>query len=261
MITGSGFGVHDRDWIDRNIPPGRDMCIREITDNYSVLNLCGPCSRRILEKVTESDVSNATFPYLTFQDIEIDGLPVKAVRLSYTGELGWELYMENEYALKVYRKLFEVGQEYRITNAGYRALDSLRMENGYLYWSGEISPYVNPHETGLSYRINSRKEQFVGRKALQKIANNGVKRKLYCFSYNGFVPLYGGEPLLCEDEVISSTLSGGYGHSVGKSICYAFLPADQVTNQHFQLETVQGTISIESHEKALYSESNIRVRE
>ena len=260
LITGSGFGVHDRDWIDRNIPPGHDMRIREITDNYSVLNLCGPRSRKILEKVTESDVSNATFPYLTFQDLELDGFSVKAARLSYTGELGWELYMKNEYALKVYRKLFEAGQKYGITNAGYRALDSLRMENGYLYWSGEISPYINPFETGLSYRINFSKEQFVGRKALQKIANDGVKRKLYCFSYRGFVPLYGGEPLLCEDEVISSTLSGGYGHTVGKSICYAFLPADQDTNQHIQLETIQGTISIKPHEKALYSKVNIRVR-
>ena len=260
LITGSGFGVHDRDWIDRNIPPGHDMRIREITDNYSVLNLCGPRSRRILEKVTESDVSNATFPYLTFQDLELDGFSVKAARLSYTGELGWELYMKNEYALKVYRRLFEAGQKFGITNAGYRALDSLRMENGYLYWSGEISPYINPFETGLSYRINFSKEQFVGRKALQKIANDGVKRKLYCFSYRGFVPLYGGEPLLCEDEVISSTLSGGYGHTVGKSICYAFLPADQDTNQHIQLETIQGTISIKPHEKALYSKVNIRVR-
>ena len=129
-----------------------------------------------------------------------------------------------------------------------------------MYWSGEISPYINPFETGLSYRINFSKEQFVGRKALQKIANDGVKRKLYCFSYRGFVPLYGGEPLLCEDEVISSTLSGGYGHTVGKSICYAFLPADQDTNQHIQLETIQGTISIKPHEKALYSKVNIRVR-
>ena len=236
------------------------MRIREITDNYSVLNLCGPRSRKILEKITESDVSNASFPYLTFQDLELDGFSVKAARLSYTGELGWELYMKNEYALKVYRKLFEAGQEYGITNAGYRALDSLRMENGYLYWSGEISPYINPFETGLSYRINFSKEQFVGRKALQNIANDGVKRKLYCFSYRGFVPLYGGEPLLCEDEVISSTLSGGYGHTVGKSICYAFLPADQDTNQHIQLETIQGTISIKPHEKALYSKANIRVR-
>ncbi len=260
LITGSGFGVHDRDWIDRNIPPGHDVRIREITDNYSVLNLCGPRSRKILEKITESDVSNASFPYLTFQDLELDGFSVKAARLSYTGELGWELYMKNEYALKVYRKLFEAGQEYGITNAGYRALDSLRMENGYLYWSGEISPYINPFETGLSYRINFSKEQFVGRKALQNIANDGVKRKLYCFSYRGFVPLYGGEPLLCEDEVISSTLSGGYGHTVGKSICYAFLPADQDTNQHIQLETIQGTISIKPHEKALYSKVNIRVR-
>ena len=260
LITGSGFGVHDRDWIDRNIPPGHDVRIREITDNYSVLNLCGPRSRKILEKITESDVSNASFPYLTFQDLELDGFSVKAARLSYTGELGWELYMKNEYALKVYRKLYEAGQEYGITNAGYRALDSLRMENGYLYWSGEISPYINPFETGLSYRINFSKEQFVGRKALQNIANDGVKRKLYCFSYRGFVPLYGGEPLLCEDEVISSTLSGGYGHTVGKSICYAFLPADQDTNQHIQLETIQGTISIKPHEKALYSKVNIRVR-
>ncbi len=259
LITGSGFGVHDRDWIDRNIPPGHDMHIRDITDDFSVLNLSGPCSRRILEKLTKIDISNAAFPYLTLRDIKFDGLPVKAARLSYTGELGWELYMEYEIALKVYRKLLEAGKEFGITNAGYRALDSLRLENGYLYWSGEISPYINPYETGLSFRINFRKEQFIGRKALSEIANDGVNRKLYCFSYDGYVPLYGGEPLLYQDKVISSTLSGGYGHSVEKSICYAFLPVDQVTNQHFQLETVQGAISIKLHEKPLYSKAKIRV--
>ena len=260
LITGSGFGEHDRDWIERSIPSGHQMHIRDITDQFAVINLCGPNSRDVLEKVSTSDVSRLAFPYLTSKGIDIDGCAVRAARLSYTGELGWELYMSNDQALRVYRALLEAGAELHITNAGYRALDSLRMENGYLYWSGEISPYINPYEAGLGFRVNLNKGDFIGKQALKEIRENGVSRKLRCFSSDGFVPLYGGEPILHQGKVISSTLSGGYGHSVGKSICQAFLPIEFERKTQFELETVKGKITINLQNAPLNSSARTRVR-
>lgn len=260
LITGSGFGEHDRDWIERNISVGQEMNIRDVTEQYAVINLCGPSSRDVLEKVTTSDVSRSAFPYLTSQDINVDGCAVRAARLSYTGELGWEIYIENDQALQVYRALLEAGKEFNVTNAGYRALDSLRMENGYLYWSGEISPYINPYEARLSFRVNHDKGYFIGKQALEEIREHGVKRRLHSFSFDGFVPLYGGEPILCRDKTISSTLSGGYGHTVGKSICYAFLPIEFEQAEQFELETIKGTTPISLHQNPLNSLAGTRVR-
>ena len=252
LITGSGFGVHDYDWVFRNTASKFDIQMQDITSDFSVINLCGPRSREVLETVTTTDVSNAAFPYLTFQIIEINGNPVTAVRLGYAGELGWELYIENRFALNVYRTLHKAGQESGIHNAGYRALDSLRLENGYLYWSGEISPYINPFEVSLDFRIDFNKSDFLGKAALENIRDVGVQRKLHCFSCDDFVPIFGGEPVMLSDEVVGSTLSGGFGHSVSKSLCYAFLPVQYEQHSEFDLQTLSGLVQVTKQKRPVF---------
>ena len=260
LITGSGFGVHDIDWIERNIPSEKEVHIQDISDQFAVINLCGPNSRDVLQAVTSSDVSNSASPYLSLQNIDVDGCPVTTVRISYSGELGWEIYMANKYALKVYRALYQAGKKFGVQNTGYRALESARLENGFLYWSGEITPYVNPYEVGLGSRVNLNKDDFIGKQALQNFLNVGPKRRLYCFSRVGYVPLYGGEPVLQQNKLVGSTLSGGYGHSMGRSICYAFLPANCPIDKEFSVETIQGKFTMQIHDKPLNPNFSVRVR-
>ena len=200
---------------------------REITSSRAVINLQGPRSRELLARVCEQDVSNAAFPYLAAREIRVGFAPVLALRVTYAGELGWELHVPSEYALHLYEALWEAGQDLGVVNAGYRALDSLRLEKGYRYWSSELSPDTNPYEAGLGFAVTLEKGDFIGRDALAaRSRHQGVKRKLACFLMDGFVPLHGGEAILHEGRVIETVTSGGYGHTIAKSIAYGYVPLE-----------------------------------
>ena len=234
VVTGSGFGVRDGGWIRKNLPDGLEL--RDITSSRAVINLQGPRSRELLARVCEQDVSNAAFPYLAAREIRVGFAPVLALRVTYAGELGWELHVPSEYALHLYEALWQAGQDLGVANAGYRALDSLRLEKGYRYWSSELSPDTNPFETGLGFAVSFKKD-FIGRKALERIKAEGVKRQLACFLMEGFVPLHGGEAILHEGRVIETVTSGGYGHTIGKSIAYGFIPANLFNEKRFEVES------------------------
>lgn len=229
VVTGSGFGVRDGGWLRQN---GIDL--KDVTSSQAVINLQGPRSRELLQRVCEDDVSNAAFPYLAARAIRIGYAPVRALRVTYAGELGWELHVPSEYALHLYETLWEAGQDLGVANAGYRALDSLRLEKGYRYWSSELSPDTNPYEVGLGFAVALEKGEFIGREALRRARGN-VKRKLACFLMDGFVPLHGGEAILHEGRVIETVTSGGYGHTIAKSIAYGFVPAGHSSG--FEIES------------------------
>lgn len=252
VYSGSGFGVHDLDWIETNTPKEFIVRIRDITDDYAVINICGPCSRPVLKKVVQCDVSKNEFPYMTLQSSSIGRVPVVLARLEYSGELGWEITVGKENALDVYRQLVEAGQEFGIINAGFRALESLCLENRYLYWSGEISPYINPYEVDLDFRIAKAKAKFIGKDALQQIGEQGPVRRLYCFHTDEYVPIYGGEPIVCNDQMIAHTVSGGYGFSTEQSICYAFLNQTESLRDPFYLQTIDRSIPVKPRLAPLY---------
>ena len=252
LYTGSGFGVHDLDWIERHAPVDGNVVIKDITDAYAVINICGPRSRDVLAKVAKCEVSRSAFPYMTCKTTLIDDAQVLLARVEYSGELGWEITVKNIDALNVYRRLREAGEAYQIVDAGYRALDSLRLENGYLYWSGEISPYVNPYEVGLDPRISSTKMSFVGKEALQQIALQDQVRRLYCFHTEQYVPIFGGEPIVIDDQTVTHTLSGGYGHTVDRTICYAFLEKAHHFRNDFYLQTIDRKVTVEKQLSPLY---------
>jgi glycine cleavage system aminomethyltransferase T len=236
MITGSGFGLRDSTWVRRHLPKDGRIELREVTNAWATINLCGPRSRHILQSVTDDDVSNAAFPYLCAAVIGLGHASVGAVRIGYVGELGYELYVPQEYAAHVYETLSEAGRGEGILDAGYRAIDSCRMEKGYLYWSGDISPDYNPYEAGLGFAVSLDKGPFVGRDALIKIKDAGVRRRLSSFTVEGFAPFHGGEAIYRAEQLVGWTTSAGFGHTLSKTIAFGYVPVEIAGEKHFEIE-------------------------
>ncbi|MBU4225440.1 MAG: aminomethyltransferase family protein, partial [Chloroflexi bacterium] len=192
-------------------------------------------ARKILEKVTMDDVSNAGFPYMTSKRMNVGDVPVIASRVTYVGELGWEFYCPMEYGLRLWDTLWEAGQPEGIVAAGYKAIDTMRLEKGYRYWSGEISPDYTPYEAGLGFAVKLDKGDgstgspcnFIGREALLKHKEAGLTRKLCCMTLSDSrIIASGKEPIRAGNKTIGWVAAGGYGYSVGKSIVYAYLPIE-----------------------------------
>jgi len=240
LITGSGFGVRDRSWIEaclKTWPEGQaGVEIRDLTSAYGVINLAGPLARKVLEKVCDEDVSHAGFPFMTSRSLSLGYAPALAFRVTYIGELGWELYLPTEYMQYAYELLQQAGEEYGITNIGYRAIDSLRLEKAYLAWGVDIGPDYNPLEAGLSFTIDWSRSDFIGASELQLAREKGVRRKLTCLALTEPLPVFGGEAIFCGSEVVAQSTSGNFGYSVGKSLVLAYLPAEVWQQSDFKVE-------------------------
>lgn len=236
VVTGSGFGTRDGGWLQAHLPADGSVRFSEVTSSRAVLNLCGPLARSVLEKVTSDDMSNAGFPYMSARNIRIGCAPALAVRITYVGELGWELHIPTEYAAYVFDTLLDAGQEFAIGHVGYRAIDSLRMEKRYLYWSADITPDYNPFEAGLGFAVALGKGDFLGRDALRRIQSEGVKQKLCCFVLERPLAVYGGETILRDGQVIGSTTSGNYGFTVGRSIVFGYVASEPAPAGAFEIE-------------------------
>lgn len=240
LITGSGFGVRDGHWIRTNLdrfngPSGR-VRINDVSNAYGVINLSGPLARKVLHKVSDDDVSHDGLPFMTAKDIHIGYAPVVAFRVTYIGELGWELYIPVEYVRHVYECLHEAGQDFGITNIGYRAIDSLRLEKRYLAWGVDISPDHNPFEAGLQFLIDWQKNDFIGADALRQIKDTGVRRKLVCLTLDEPLPVFGGEAILADGAPIAQATSGNFGYTVGKSLVMGYVPVETIGQAEFQVE-------------------------
>jgi 4-methylaminobutanoate oxidase (formaldehyde-forming) len=230
IVTGSAFGTHDRGWIARHLPRDGSVYLTDVTGAYACLGLFGPRARDILAAVTDADVSNAGFPYLTAREVAVGRAPVLAARVTYVGELGWELYTPTEYGLEVWDTLWGAGRPHGLVAAGYRAIDSLRLEKGYRYWSADITPDDTPYEAGLGFAVRLGKGDFLGREVLARQKAEGVRRKLACLTLADPLAIaLGGEPVRVAGQVVGRVTSGGFGYSVGCSIAYAYLPAGLVT--------------------------------
>ncbi len=236
LITGSALGVRDRDWIDRNkVNFNGAVQIRDITSAYGVLNVAGPLARKVLEKATDADVSNDGFAFMSTRDIRIGYAPALAYRVTYIGELGWELYVPTEYMAYAFELLQEAGKEFDLVNVGYRAIDSLRLEKRYLAWGVDITPDYNPYEAGLQFLIDWNKGDFIGRNALAKIKEHGVAQKLVCLALDDPLHVFGGEAILADGKVVAQTTSGNFGYSVGKSLVLGYLPVEALKAEIFEV--------------------------
>jgi len=225
LVTGTAFVKHDLSWIKRHLPEKTHLSVTDMTSARACITLCGPKSREILRSLTKDDLSNEGFPYMTCKEIYIGYAPVLALRITYVGELGWELHIPTEYALYVYDILWEAGKSLGLINAGYRAIDSLRLEKGYRYWSVDLSPEYTPFEAGLDFCVKLDKGDFIGRQSLLIQKEKGIRRKLCCLTIDSgpLIPI-GKEAILDGDKVVGIVTSGGYGHSIQKPIAYGYLP-------------------------------------
>jgi len=267
IVTGTGFSTHDFDWISRNIPEGMNCQLFDITSSNAVLSLMGPAARNILEKVTRADVSNAGFPFGTTKTIGIAGCPVLALRVTYVGELGWELHLPVEYATTVYAALMKVGADHGLINAGYRAIESLRLEKGYRAWGGDIGPDHTPFESGLGWAVKLRKNTpFIGRQAAQDQRDNGVKKMMACFTCAPDVVLQGRETIYRNGERVGWLTSGGFGYTVDKSIGYGYVrnpdgvTRDDIMGATYELEVATKRVPCSVHMAPLYDAKMERIK-
>ncbi|OEU81895.1 MAG: hypothetical protein BA873_02285 [Desulfobulbaceae bacterium C00003063] len=226
VISGTSFVANDIGWIRMHVPVDKDITITDVTDEFGCLSLCGPNARKVLEKITPDDVSNENFAYMTAKNIDINGVKVWAQRVSYAGELGWELYMANADALTVWDAIMDAGKDFDITPIGYKALDGLRIEKGFLYWSGDISPEDNPLEAGLGFCVDFNKDNFIGKEALLRIKSDGLKTKLCGLTLDGGHCLFGGESLYNNGKIVDRIRTANYGYNVNMDIALVYLPLD-----------------------------------
>ena len=253
VVTGSGFGVRDGGWIQRHLPADGSVSFRDVTSARAVINIAGPRSRDVLAKVAEGDVSNAGFSYLGARELRIGYAPVLAVRITFVGELGWELHVPVEYAAHLYETLCEAGAEFGISDAGYRSIETLRLEKRYLYWGADITPDYTPYEAGLGFAVALTKGDFIGRDALVRAKAEGPKRRLVALLLDEPVSVYGGEAIFSSDgRVLGVASSGGYGHTIGKSIVYGYVASDDAKAGRYEVEAFMRRVGATRIDKAPY---------
>ena len=226
IVTGTAFGNHDREWIRKNIPDDAAVSVRDVTSAWSCIGIWGPRARDVLDPLTPASLTNEDFPYMGVREITIGNVPVRALRVTYVGELGWEIYCPTEYGLGLWRTLWAAGEEHGIVAAGYRAIDSMRLEKGYRVWGADITPDETPYEGGVGFCVKLDKDGgFIGREALVEAKEAGPRTKLCCLTLSDprSVAL-GNEPVRVGGEIAGRVTTGGYGYTVERSIAYAYLP-------------------------------------
>ena len=224
IVTGTGFATHDFDWISRSIPDGLDASLTDVTSSNAVLSVMGPRSRDVLAALTDDDISNAGFPFGRVRRMTVAGAPLLALRVTYVGELGYELHIPVEFALTVYDALMKAGEKHGIANAGYRAIESLRLEKGYRAWGADIGPDHSPLVAGLGWAVKLKSNRpFRGREALEAQAAKKLPRLLAGFTADPSVVLLGRETIYRDGKRVGWLSSGGYGYTVGRSIGYGYV--------------------------------------
>lgn len=262
LVTGTAFIQHDLDWIKRHLPEEPRFSVADVTSSNACITLCGPEARNILKKVTPDDVSPEGFPYMSCRRIHVGYAPVLALRVSYVGELGWELHVPTEYALHVFDTIWEAGKPMGLVNVGYRAIDSLRLEKGYRYWSADLSTERTPLEAGLDFCVKFEKGEFLGREALLKQKAQGLSQRLCCMTLetDPLVPV-GKEAILDGDRVIGLVTSGGFGYTIGRPIVYGYIPISySEPGTRLQIEVAAQRYEATVREEPLYDPRNERLR-
>jgi len=237
IITGTAFGRHDLSWIQEHAPEDGSVEVEDVTSSFACIGLWGPSAREMLQGVTPLDVSNAAFPYMTARELPVGSVPCLAFRVTYVGELGWELYCPAEFGLRLWDTLWEAGKPYGLVAGGYKAVDSLRLEKGYRVWGSDIGPEVDPYQAGLGFSVKLDKGDFIGREALVRKRDAPANTRLACLVLEEpHSVALGSEPVRIGGEIAGRVTSGGYGYSVGKSIAYAFVPRGAKTGEPVEIE-------------------------
>ena len=264
VVTGSGFIGNDLGWIKMHIrPEDGPVVVRDVTEELACLGLWGPRARDVLQAVADGDVSNQALPYMSSRQIKVKGFPVLAQRVTYVGELGWELYMSPERAIEVWDALLDSGKMCEIETGGYKALDSLRLEKGYRYYSMDVTTLENPLAAGLGFAVRLGKGDFIGRQALVEIKEHGLDHKLCTLTIGAdeYQAIYGGEAVISDGAVMGRLRSSGYGHTLKRNIAYTYLPMELTTpGMPLAVEIFGQAVPAEVTADVLYDPEGARLR-
>jgi 4-methylaminobutanoate oxidase (formaldehyde-forming) len=262
IVTGTAFGQHDLAWIRRHAPGDGSVYAEDVTSRYACLGLWGPASREILQPLTDADLSNEAFPYMRAQELAVGSVPCLALRVTYVGELGWELYCPTEFGLRLWDSIRESGRGHGLVAGGYKAIDSLRLEKGYRVWGADITPDETPYEAGLDFAVKLDKGDFIGRQALVEAKDRELERKLACLLLaDPRSVALGSEPVRLDGEVAGRVTSGGFGYTVGGSIAYAYLPAERAApGQAVEVEIFGEWVGGEVAAEPLWDPQGERIR-
>ncbi|MBM3952901.1 MAG: FAD-dependent oxidoreductase, partial [Rhodospirillales bacterium] len=269
VVSGTGQRTRDFHWLARHIPAGLDARVADVTEDICVLALMGPKSRAILTAVNDADMSNAAFPFMTWQDLPIAGVRVLGLRVTYVGELGWELHVPKAHAERVFDALLAAGQGHGLRLAGYRAIDTLRLEKGYRAWGADINADYNPFEAGLAWAVKLKGNiPFLGREALLAAKAKPLTKSFACFAVDQpDVTLWGRETILRDGQVVGWLASAGFGHTVGHGIGYGYVRNPKGVDEAFlgfgryELEVAGERVPCRRLARPPYDPDGRRVRE
>ena len=261
VTTGTLSTASDLGWIVMHLPDDGSVEVEDVTEACSVISVWGPNSRKALQKTT-ADLSNEAFPYMTSRVIEMGGVEVRANRVSFAGELGYELVVARDAAVRVWDAVMEAGREFHIMPVGYYALNTLRLEKCFYYWGDDICPSDNPLEANLGFCVKLGKAEFIGREALLRLKEAGPTQKLVPLTLDGDAcVLYGGEAVLADGKVVSRVRSGGYGYTIGRNIALAYLPIDLARpGTRLHIESFDRVVPAEVQQAPLFDPKGERVR-
>ena len=234
VVTGGGAGMHDLAWLRQHMPDDRSVHIQDVTSGLAVVGVWGPRSREILQSICDDDLSNDAFPFAAVRQVPFGDISATMFRISYVGELGWEIYTPTEFGLKLWDTIWEAGQGHGMVAAGGGAYGaSMRLEKGYRFWGPDMNTTFNPFEAGLmrdsthSNPSRIKRAAFIGKDALLRIRDQGVSRKLCCITFDGPDSVaMGNEPIIVGSDVVGYVTSSDFGYSVGKGIAYGYLPIE-----------------------------------
>src|SRR5918994_7371430 len=260
LVIGTAFGNHDLAWIRKQRRSDERLEVEDVTGAFACYGIWGPVARDVLAPLTDADLSNAAFPYMSARQIDVGMAPCLALRVTYVGELGWELYAPAEFGASLWDELVEAGRDHGVVPAGYRAIDSLRVEKGYLAWGSDITPEEDPFQAGLGFAVATGKD-FLGREALEARRGREERTHLACLVLDDpRAMVLGNEPVFADGQVVSRVTSGGIGYAVDRSIAFAYLPAAFEPRTRLETEVFGERVGTEVVRRPIWDPAGERIR-
>ena len=261
LLSAATAQLRDLDWLVQHVGEGEHVDVKDVTDDYGVLAVAGPRSRDVLAKVTDADLGNEAFPWMSAREIEVAGIPARALRVSYVGELGWELHIPMSRMDALYDALVDAGDEYGVADFGSYAVNALRMEKAYKAWGQDLGIEISPVEAGLE-RFVKRDSPFIGKDAVAERTRTGIDTSMVYLAIDAEdADAHGNEPVYADGRIVGLTTSGAYGHTVRQSLAFAYVEPDQaVTGAELEVEILGRRCTAKVLDEALYDPGNLRLR-
>jgi glycine cleavage system aminomethyltransferase T len=254
-------GNIDLDYFRRQASTDDSVQVRDITGATCCIGLWGPRARDVVQALSRDDFTGESFKYFRTKPVRIGGIPVTAMRLSYVGELGWELYTSADYGLRLWDVLWAEGQKHEVIAAGRAAFNSLRIEKGYRSWGTDMTTEHNPYEAGLGFAVSTKKTDFVGRAALQGVSDATIQRRLMTVVIDdGVSVVMGQEPVFLDGKPVGYVTSAAYGHTVGAPVAYAWLPASAKEGTRIEIQYFDRRIAATVAAEPLVDPDMTRIR-